>query len=428
MDATQWKTQGGLALAVIGLWIAGCSPITSGSVNSHGLNGQICSTRVVPQSFLVSWKGSVPREYEKNRLHPGSLITRFTGIEKERIEQEILKRHLSEYAVAEHEFYIESLEPQAAACSSPTLPMAWATDDLQAQAAWNLLQTQGRNVTVAVIDSGTDINHPLLAGQIWTNPNETLNGRDDDQNGIIDDISGWNFNEESADVSDGANHGTHVAGVIAGLPGANGFVGIAPGAKLMPLKFIDGEGKGSVGDAIAAVNYAVAKGARVINASWGGEFCSDLLKQDITQAALSGTVFVNASGNRGRNLSLFPEWPAAFQIAGKITVGAYNSDQFLSLFSNFGQLVDVAAPGERILSTVPPGPGQPEGQLCDKSGTSMATPYVSGVAALLFSARPSLTAFQVVDAINSTVIQGNFGVRTGGKINALRAAQWLQSH
>jgi subtilisin family serine protease len=428
MDATQWGPRGIAILFMAALAAGGCSP-EKGQVSNPNINGQACTTKIKAQSFLVKWNKHVPPQFENNRIRPGSLVTRFSGMDKSQIEENILKKHLSEYSVAEHEFYVADMKPQAiTACGSPSLPAAWGVTDIETSEAWSLLQTQGENVTVAVIDSGTDIDHPLLSGQIWRNSRESVNGVDDDRNGLIDDVNGWNFSGENSNVRDDVNHGTHVSGVIVGQPGQNGFVGVAPGARLMPLKFIDADGAGSVGDAVAAIDYAVANGARVINASWGGAFCSDILKQDIAAAVLSGTVFVNASGNRGRDLNKEPEWPAAFQIPGKITVGAYNSAQFLSAFSNYGVLVDVAAPGESILSTVAPAPGQSEGQMCDKTGTSMATPFVSGVAALLISARPSLTAIQVVEAINSSVITGRYGVRTGGKINAHRAAQWILSH
>jgi subtilisin family serine protease len=139
-------------------------------------------------------------------------------------------------------------------------------------------------------------------------------------------------------------------------------------------------------------------------------------------------VFVNAAGNDGVDINSIPEWPAAFQIPGKITVASYNQNQMLSKFSNYGILVDLAAPGESILSTVPPANGQPESpsNLALKSGTSMATPFVAGVAALLYSVKPTAQPTEIVAAINNSVVpSGGFGVRTGGKLNALKAVQYI---
>jgi subtilisin family serine protease len=264
-----------------------------------------------------------------------------------------------------------------------------------------------------------------LSSQIWTNSDEIPgNGIDDDNNGLIDDYKGYNFGEHNSDVASGSTHGTHISGIIAGQAGNFNFTGVAPNAKIMPLKFIDASGSGSVGDALVAMEYAVAHGAKVINASWGGELCSNVLEGAIQAVTQAGVVFVTAAGNSGHDISRFPEWPAVYQIAGKLTIAAHNFGQTLSSFSNYGQLVDLSAPGDSILSTVPPQTsGQAEGQMCGLRGTSMAAPFASGIAALLLSAKPLLSPSAITNAINSGVTQGNFGVRTRGKLNALQSAQ-----
>ncbi len=392
------------------------------------LFGQSCDAQVIKKSFLVEWNDgeSVPKEFDSMRIHPGSRITRFKGIDKDVLEATILKNHGTKIKSAEHEFFVNNVLPKADACKSVSLPSAWGPGDVQAPQAWAASGKRGDGIIVAVVDSGVDITHSLLTSRIWTNPGEIpANGIDDDRNGYIDDIHGYNFADDNADPSDAVGHGTHVSGIIAGQAGPLGFTGIAPNASIMPLRFISADGGGSVGDAIAALEYAANKGAKVINASWGGPSCSDLLKTQIQNAISHGSVIVNAAGNSGKDLNdpRYLEWPAAFQIPGKITVGAMNQSQILSVFSNYGVFVDLAAPGETILSTYPPQAGQSDTQMCGLSGTSMATPMVAGVAALVLSVKPTLSPVEVTNILNGTIVSGRYGVRTGGKVNALKAVQ-----
>jgi subtilisin family serine protease len=402
MDATR------LTLTVLFLLLlqAGCANNGGNKVKNSILNGQTCEQDVVKDSFLVEWKDaqSVPSEFKHLRLSPQSRITRFRSITKEALEGGPLKIYGKSVASAEHEFYLRSADmtPVATTCSSTT--PSWGPADALVQQAWALTGKKGDDIIVAVVDSGVDVTHSLLASQI---------------------VAGWDFTTNSPNVHDGAGHGTHVAGIIAGQTGLLNFTGVAPKAKIMPIKFIDDSGAGSVGDAISSLEFAVANGAKVINASWGGNDCSDLMKQEIQNVTIHGTVFANAAGNAGHDISdpRYFEWPAVFTVPGKITVGSMNSSQFLSIFSNYGQLVDLAAPGEKILSTVPPQLGQSDNQLCDKSGTSMATPFVAGVAALMLSNNPALSPLDIVSTINSTVTPGRYGVRTTGKLNAFKAVQ-----
>jgi subtilisin family serine protease len=421
------------SLAALG---AGCSQ----SSGVRAVTTSDCANQAQEKSFLVKWKGQVPAAYQSLRIHPGSLTTVFRDIAESDLERQVLRFHEGEYEIAEHEFSIQNVNQSDVTIASGTLPPAvWAPQDIQVSEAWQFLGVKGEGVTVAVIDSGVDVSHPLLQKEIWSNPGETgldaqgrnkaTNGIDDDNDGYVDDVFGWDFADGSANAIDDNSHGTHVAGIIAGqAQTSTNFTGVAPNAKIMALRFIDSGGNGSVTDAISSIEYASAHGAKVINASWGGSTCSSILKQNIETAAQHGTVFVNAAGNDGLDISRSPEWPAVYQLAGKITVGAYNLGQVLSTFSNFGQLVDLAGPGESILSTVPPGANGIEGQMGGKSGTSMATPYVAGVVALLYSAKPSATIDQISAAINNSVIGGRYGVRTGGKLNALNAAKYLMSH
>jgi subtilisin family serine protease len=366
---------------------------------------------MVPNSYLVRWNGQVPKEYQKYKLHPNSMVTRFSGTTKDVVENTILAKHNNEFLVAEPEYQITNIRSEAQQnkvyANSLQPSDSWGQQDIQASSAWSYLNEKGDGVLVAVVDSGADVNHPLLQSQI---------------------SGGYSFVGSPTDLSDGAFHGTHLSGIIAGQPGPNGFTGVAPNAKIMPLKFINADGSGVVGDAISAIVYANAQGAKVINASWGGTECSASLQQEIVAVTQAGTVFVNAAGNSSNDLSIAPEYPAVYQAPGKITVASYDPSGNLSTFSNYGLLVDLAAPGNGIYSTLPPQPGQPEGQMGLETGTSMATPFVSGVAALLFSARPSASPLQIANAINAGVVLGHFGVRTGGHVNAYLAAQYLMSH
>jgi len=260
--------------------------------------------------------------------------------------------------------------------------------DVDMPEAWNLT-TGSPNTVVAVIDTGVDIRHPDLAANIWTNPGEVAgNGVDDDNNGYVDDVHGWDFFENNNSVFDGASdmHGTHVAGTIAGRGNNNvGVAGISWRAKVMPVKFLGPNG-GLVSDAVEALDYAVANGARVSNNSWGGSGVSLALQQAIQQAGAAGHLFVAAAGNAGSDIDVSPTYPAAYPEANIVSVAAGDHNDRLATFSNYGsQGVDLAAPGVSIMSTLP---GNTYGEL---SGTSMATPHVTGAVSLLLARQPRLT-------------------------------------
>jgi subtilisin family serine protease len=401
MDAAHWGQ-----VLILSISISSLAACQKSQIQDAGS----CTTQSVPNSFLVKWNGNVPQEFQNYKVGPNSSVTHFVGNQSD-IETQVLAKYPNDYLIAEHDFKIKNIvadEAVAANSSAPTGTAAWGPSDIQAQAAWSYSGKQGDGVIVAVIDSGVDANHPLLAGKISS--------------------KAYNFIDNNTDISDGVGHGTHVSGIIAGGAGANNFTGIAPNATIMPLKFIDANGEGDVSKAITAISYAQANGAKVINASWGGSDCSTVLQQEIALTAQSGTVFVNAAGNDSHNISVAPEYPAVYQAPGKITVASSNSNEALSLFSNFGTLVDLAAPGEVILSTIPPTSGQSEGQMTYMSGTSMAAPFVSGVAALLYSVKPTATPQEIVAAINSSVTYRSLNVHTQGRLNALAAIQYLQTH
>lgn len=307
----------------------------------------------------------------------------------------------------------------------PNFPAQWGLYELlgyhiEAPQAWNLFTgNSGASLVVAVIDTGIDYTHEDLKDQMWVNPGEIPgNGIDDDHNGFVDDVHGTDFVNGDGDPMDDQEHGTHVAGIIA-ASGNNGrgIVGVAwKGVKLMALKFLSDSGGGRTSDAVSAIEYALAHGARIASNSWGGGGSNAALRVAIEGAATAGLLFVAASGNSGTNNDRWPQYPAGYQTAGVISVASVDPGGSLSDFSCFGNTsVDVAAPGNKILSSVP---GNAYEAL---SGTSMACPHVSGLAALVWLYRPQLTALQVrkvlLESVQTVRSLTNM-VRTGGLISA----------
>lgn len=292
----------------------------------------------------------------------------------------------------------------------------WGLNRINATSAWNLT-TGSSNVIIAVVDSGIDTNHPDLKGNLWINKGEIPdNNIDDDNNGYIDDIYGWNFESGNNNVTDDNGHGTHVAGIIA-ASGNNtqGVSGVMWNATIMPLKFLDKNGDGYITDAVDAISYATKMGAFIINCSWGGSSYSKALK-DIIEA--STALVVCAAGNEvsSEDIDILPNYPASFNSSNIISVAAVDENNNLCYFSNYGtNSIDVAAPGALIYSTLP---GSKYGFM---QGTSMATPYVSGLAGLIKSLYPELSALQVKYTIMNNVdsvasLAGK--ILTGGVINA----------
>ncbi len=227
-----------------------------------------------------------------------------------------------------------------------------ADADVDAPEAWNAT-TGDTGTVVAVIDEGVDINHPDLKNNIWTNPSETAgNGIDDDKNGYVDDVNGWDFYNNDATVYDrdpvsgaGDEHGTHVAGTIAAEGNNNlGVVGVNWKANIMPLKFLGPNG-GYTSDAVEALNYAVNKGVKISNNSWGGGGFSQALYDAINRADTAGHLFVAAAGNDGVNNDTTAHYPSSYTSANIISVAATDSKDALASFSNYGSSsVDLAAP------------------------------------------------------------------------------------
>jgi subtilisin family serine protease len=288
--------------------------------------------------------------------------------------------------------------------------------------AWNLT-TGSPDVTVAVVDTGVDASHPDLAENMWSNPGEVAgNGEDDDGNGMVDDAAGWDWVEGDSNAGDGMGHGTHVAGII-GARGNNslGVTGVTWDVGLMSLRVLDATGSGWTDDVADAFAYAGEMGADVVNASLAGPSFSEAMLDAI--ASSPETLFVVAAGNQATNVDLTPTYPCAYSLPNVICVAATGQSNQLSSYSNYGSgSVDLAAPGDRILST------WPGGGYSEEWGTSAATPHVSGVAALLAARHPETTMGAVRDAI----VGGTQGLpelagRTvsGGRLSAAGALEQM---
>jgi subtilisin family serine protease/surface antigen len=295
-----------------------------------------------------------------------------------------------------------------------------ADADIDLPEAWRT-QTGSKAVIVAVIDTGGDYRHPDLAANTWRNQREIFgNGIDDDRNGFVDDIHGYDFVNRDGDPMDDQGHGTHVAGTIGAVGNNNlGVVGVNQNVSLMHLKFLNSQGIGSTLDAVRAVDYATRMGADVINASFGGGPYSQAMFDAISRANNAGVLFVAAAGNESNNNDLRPSFPADYNLPNVISVAATDHRDRLAGFSNFGRnSVDIGAPGVNILSTLP---GNRYGSF---DGTSMAAPHVAGAAALLLAENSNQTPSQLKNLLMRTAdpiasLQGK--TVTGGRLNVNRA-------
>lgn len=350
--------------------------------------------------------------------------------------------------------YILSLDPDykqnsepvvsemgAPAGASDTYSQSFAAVQVTESWGYEKLPASATKTIVAVIDTGLDIDHAVFkdSGGLYQNMAEVngINGVDDDNNGYIDDKNGWNFVDNSASMYDDSDHGTHVSGIILGA-GQDIFQVPVRESKIriMPLKFLNGNGSGTTASAINAIYYAVANGAKVINNSWGGPSYSRSLHDAYAYAYSHDVVVVTAAGNSNQNLNSYPMYPAVLDTPSNIAVGSSTSTDRRSSFSNYSSsYVHIFAPGSSIMSTIP-------GNLCSDtsklishcltslSGTSMAAPFVAGLAALAMREAPQLSAYQIRGVIMSAIDVSpylNGYSQTGGRVNALKVIQLAQA-
>lgn len=403
------------------------------------------SVRAVPREFLVRFEKSAPttvRSLIRKRLGvtrvqrnqiTGSELVRLKG--RTQFNDAYAKQLLADGVVKyiEPNFYVKAISTTP---NDHRFSELWgmhnlgqnegtADADIDAPEAWGIT-TGSRSVVVGVVDTGVDYSHPDLAANMWTNTREIPgNGIDDDRNGVIDDVYGFNALNGTGDIYDDNGHGTHCAGTIAAVGNnALGVVGVNWRASILPIKFLDANGSGTTQGAIKAIEYAVALkrsgvNIKVLNNSWGGGGFSQGLLDAIKAANDAGILFVAAAGNSSNNNDETPSYPASYSVPNVLSVAAIDKNGNLAWFSNYGaNSVDLAAPGVNILST------SPGGGYRTLSGTSMATPHVSGIAALLSSRESRLNGSAIRSRLLSTVKpldQLNGMLRYPGIANALNS-------
>lgn len=326
---------------------------------------------------------------------------------KEAIDR--LKSHQAiEYAEPDYRITIESTP------NDPRFDELWGLNnegqtggtvdaDIDAVEAWSI-STGSSDVVVGVIDTGIDYTHPDLAANAWVNTQEIAgDGIDNDNNGYIDDVHGINAITDEGDPMDDQGHGSHVSGTI-GASGNNsvGVVGVNHDVSIVGCKFLDSTGSGSTSDAIKCIDYMVdlknaGVNVRVLNNSWGGGGFSQALADAITVSEEADILFVAAAGNDALDNDANPHYPSSYEHESVLSIASTDSADNMSSFSQWGATsVDMGAPGSAILSTVP------GGGYASYSGTSMATPHVAGVAALVLSVSPDLTTSELKELLMSS--------------------------
>ncbi len=352
-------------------------------------------------------------------------------------------------------FLRPALPAAAAIPNDPQYHREWYADAVHLPDAWDFSKGVP-SVTVAVLDSGVDLSHPDLRDRIWTNPREIPgNGIDDDKDGYVDDVYGWDFVDNDADPDpevkdggqqEGSQHGTLVAGIIAAAgDNAEGVTGAAWNVRIMPLRVLDSQGNGSTDAVIKAVRYAVAKGARIINLSFEGSGYSQPLADALRKAHDAGVLIVASAGNegdteRGGDLNEYPSYPVCYRGAHdeRIVFGVASLDRagVKSSFSSYGSsCISLSAPGENFYATQVFRPAirgfdQPYGG--GWSGSSLSAPLVSGAAALLASMDPNLRADGIMGYLTSTAknidaVNGRYaGYLGAGELDAAEAVRALR--
>ena len=388
-----------------------------------------------PHRILVKYRPQANRKMRKEMrdgiaaplVHEYTIVPGLESVEAGDVDRALRAfraNPLVEYAEPDYVIYATGIP------NDPDFTQSWGLNnnglngdamdaDIDAPEAWDIF-SGSPNFVIAVMDTGVQWTHPDLVDNIWTNPNEIPgNLLDDDHNGYIDDIHGWDFVDRDNNPDDPLGHGTHVAGTL-GARGNNGIgsSGVARRCRIMPLRIIGPFG-GFTSDALRAMEYATAMGVRVSNNSWGTTGNSQALYNAIQASQSIDHLYIAAAGNDAVDNDLAPTYPASFNLDNVIAVAATTSQDTLASFSNWGaSSVDIAAPGDNIFSTLP---GDAYGLM---SGTSMATPHVTGTVALITASHPEWSYIQIrnhllLNTDPKPALQGM--VASGGRLNVNRA-------
>jgi len=387
--------------------------------------------------LLVKYK----QEKDPRSVNPESVAGGIAALQNDPLVEFIEPDFKYKIAIIKYDFYYRN---------------QWYLQKIKAPESWEII-SESPSVTIAVIDTGVDISHPDLKENIWTNEDEIAgNGIDDDDNGYIDDVNGWDFVYNQPDpgpkfegnyTEDGITHGTIVAGIAAARGGnGEGIFGVTWRAKIMALKALDGSGEGSTGNVVRAINYAVKNGANIINLSFVGSGNSINLENAIRDAHNAGLILVAAAGNEqsndeGYDLRNNPMYPVCYDGPGDenwvIGVAATDAIDQKAVFSSYGfSCVDITAPGISIFSTVPYRPKEMIGNKIFNiyydgywSGTSVAVPMVSAAMALAWQAAPFMAGQDIGELVltaadNIYRVNPNYLGQLGrGRLNLLNSAK-----
>ncbi len=349
---------------------------------SNELQSPVCQKNKISKQYIAHFKNNIP-----------------TLVEEEHVPH-LLKEKGEEITLIEPNYYLSGRIIPGDRIStdvlSPTVhPAQFFHDIIHTEAAWNRGH-YGRGVTVAIVDTGVDISHPHLRGSISRNAGENQsseNRSDDDQNGLTDDMYGWNFVSDGPQQDDETGHGTAIAGIITGAA-ESPSLRIAPQAQILPIDFMTAAG-GTEFHAHQSIEYAISRDAKIINNSWSAN-CSSLLKKSFVEWSQQNVIFVNAAGNVPIDVYANEVTPSSFISPNIINVGSSDEVNARSSFSGFGKTITLYAPGE-LIPIVYPSSGWDQSQAI--SGTSFSAAIVSGSAALLWSAFPKATAPEIISLL-----------------------------
>jgi thermitase len=379
-----------LAGALVALCVGATSAHAASAVPGHLLVGfKSQATSQLQQRLVEQAGGRLTRRLAHIR---GGVVSARSHVALALIERRL--RASSAVRYVEPDFYLQtSKAPNDPLFANEYSLASSGAGYVNAQPAWDSRTNCSK---VAILDTGTQYNHPDISPNLWHNPHEIQsNGKDDDKNGWVDDYYGVNLVKGKGSGVDDDGHGTHVSGIVAARGNnANGISGLCWSGSLMAVKFMDENGRGSTSDAIDGIDYAIHEGARIINCSFGSSKKSSALNDEVNYAKSKNTLLVVAAGNNGQNIDSDPIYPASFTQGNILTVAATTASGALASFSNYGKKnVDLGAPGSNIFSTYL---GSTYKTL---SGTSMAAPLVSAAAAMLRAKDSDLTYTQIKDAL-----------------------------